>query len=140
MTFNELTRVMLSSMDFFELRRTAARYGVPFQGVRRSKLLRDLEKKITSKNTGGGGKIEEPSKSAKNSDALDDLDHDDADEEFAVEIDEEVEIKASVKVNAVRGGSIKNIAGKATSARKGAGVKINTHVGGNGFSRVYGNK
>lgn len=49
MTFDELTRVMLSSMDFFELRRTAARYGVAFQGVRRSKLLKDLEKKITTK-------------------------------------------------------------------------------------------
>jgi hypothetical protein len=54
MNFNELTRIMLSSMDFFELRRTAARYSVPFQGVRRSKLLRDLERKITAKNAGAG--------------------------------------------------------------------------------------
>lgn len=50
MTFEELTRVMLSSMDFFELRRTAARYGVAFQGIRRSKLLKDLEKKILCKD------------------------------------------------------------------------------------------
>jgi len=58
MNFSELTRVMLSSMDFFELRRTAARYGVPYQGVRRSKLLRDLEKKITSKGAASAADIE----------------------------------------------------------------------------------
>jgi hypothetical protein len=46
-------------MDFFELRRTAARYGVPFQGVRRSKLLRDLERKITTKEaTPAGSTVE----------------------------------------------------------------------------------
>ena len=50
MTFPELTRVMLSSMDFFELRRTAARYAVPYQGVRKQKLIRDLERKILSKS------------------------------------------------------------------------------------------
>ncbi len=51
MTFSELTRLMLHSMDFFELRRTAARYEVPYQGVRRNKLIRELEKKIILKNT-----------------------------------------------------------------------------------------
>jgi len=50
MTFSELTRVMLHSMDFFELRRTAARYDVAFRGVRRNKLIRELEKKIILKN------------------------------------------------------------------------------------------
>lgn len=50
MTFSELTRLMLHSMDFFELRRTAARYEVPYQGVRRNKLVRELEKKIILKN------------------------------------------------------------------------------------------
>jgi len=50
MTFSELTRLMLHSMDFFELRRTAARYDVPYQGVRRNKLIRELEKKIILKN------------------------------------------------------------------------------------------
>ncbi|MFH1263072.1 MAG: hypothetical protein V1495_06465 [Pseudomonadota bacterium] len=49
MTFNEITRMMLNSMDFFELRRTAARYAVPYQGVRRQKLIRDLERKILAK-------------------------------------------------------------------------------------------
>lgn len=58
MTFQELTRVMLSSMDFFELRRTAARYGVAYQGVRRSKLLRELEKKITCRKLGVEGATE----------------------------------------------------------------------------------
>ncbi len=51
MNFTELTRVMLHSMDFFELRRTAARYGVPYQGVRRNKLIRDIERKIVLKNS-----------------------------------------------------------------------------------------
>ena len=50
MTFSELTRLMLHSMDFFELRRTAARYEVAYQGVRRNKLVRELEKKIILKN------------------------------------------------------------------------------------------
>lgn len=50
MTFPELTRIMLNSMDFFELRRTAARYTVAYQGVRRQKLIRDLERKILSKS------------------------------------------------------------------------------------------
>jgi len=50
MTFSELTRVMLHSMDFFELRRTAARYDIAYQGVRRNKLIRELEKKIILKN------------------------------------------------------------------------------------------
>ena len=54
MTFQEVTKMMLNSMDFFELRRTAARYAVPFQGVRRQKLVRDLERKILMKgNTEG---------------------------------------------------------------------------------------
>lgn len=51
MNFNEMTRVMLHSMDFFELRRTAARYGIPYQGVRRNKLIRDIERKIALKNS-----------------------------------------------------------------------------------------
>lgn len=51
MTFSELTRLMLHSMDFFELRRTAARYDVPFQGVRRNKLVREIEKRIILKNS-----------------------------------------------------------------------------------------
>jgi hypothetical protein len=53
MTFAEITRTMLNSMDFFQLRRTAKRYEVPFQGIRRQKLIRDLERKVmarTSKN------------------------------------------------------------------------------------------
>jgi hypothetical protein len=49
MTFAEITRVMLNSMDFFQLRRTAKRYEVAFQGVRRQKLIRDLEKKILAR-------------------------------------------------------------------------------------------
>lgn len=49
MTFHEVTRMMLNSMDFFELRRTAGRYAVPFQGVRRQKLIRDLERAIVAK-------------------------------------------------------------------------------------------
>jgi hypothetical protein len=54
MTFSEITRMMLNSMDFFELRRTAARYTVPYQGVRRQKLIRDLERKILAKSTPQG--------------------------------------------------------------------------------------
>lgn len=50
MNFTEITRMMLSSMDFFELRRTAARYSVPFQGVRRQKLMKDVERRILEKN------------------------------------------------------------------------------------------
>ena len=49
MTFHEITKMMLASMDFFELRRTAARYQIPYQGVRRQKLIRDLERKILLK-------------------------------------------------------------------------------------------
>lgn len=49
MTFQEVTKMMLNSMDFFELRRTAARYTVAYQGVRRQKLIRDLERKILCK-------------------------------------------------------------------------------------------
>ncbi|MFH1018661.1 MAG: hypothetical protein V1798_10845 [Pseudomonadota bacterium] len=41
--------MMLNSMDFFELRRTAARYTVVYQGVRRQKLVRDLERVILAK-------------------------------------------------------------------------------------------
>lgn len=50
MTFPEITRMMLNSMDFFELRRTAARYSVAYQGVRRQRLIRDIERKIFSKS------------------------------------------------------------------------------------------
>lgn len=50
MTFAEITRTMLSSMDFFELRRTAARYSVPFQGIRRQQLIKEVEKAIVMKN------------------------------------------------------------------------------------------
>ena len=53
MTFTEVTRMMLNSMDFFELRRTAARYSVSFQGVRRQKLIKDIEKKLLEKNKMG---------------------------------------------------------------------------------------
>ena len=49
MTFQEITKMMLNSMDFFELRRTAARYGIPYQGVRRQKLVRDIERKLLAK-------------------------------------------------------------------------------------------
>ncbi len=49
MTFAEITRIMLNSMDFFQLRRTAKRYEIPFQGIRRQKLIRDLERKIMTK-------------------------------------------------------------------------------------------
>jgi hypothetical protein len=57
MTFSEITRMMLSSMDFFELRRMAARYAVPYQGVRRQKLMRDLERKILAKSMGQNPQI-----------------------------------------------------------------------------------
>jgi len=50
MTFNDVTKMMLNSMDFFELRRTAARYTVAYQGVRRQKLIKDIEKKLLDKN------------------------------------------------------------------------------------------
>ncbi|MCI5073171.1 hypothetical protein MRY82_09570 [bacterium] len=50
MTFAEITRTMLSSMDFFELRRTAARYSVPFQGIRRQQLIKEVEKAIVMKS------------------------------------------------------------------------------------------
>ena len=49
MTFAEITRVMLNSMDFFQLRRTAKRYEIPYQGIRRQKLIRDLERKIVAR-------------------------------------------------------------------------------------------
>lgn len=49
MTFAEITRIMLNSMDFFQLRRTAKRYEIPFQGTRRQKLIRDLERKILAR-------------------------------------------------------------------------------------------
>lgn len=49
MTFAEITRIMLNSMDFFQLRRTAKRYEIAFQGVRRQKLIRDLERKILAR-------------------------------------------------------------------------------------------
>ena len=49
MTFAEITRIMLNSMDFFQLRRTAKRYEIPFQGIRRQKLIRDLERKILAR-------------------------------------------------------------------------------------------
>ena len=50
MTFAEITRVMLNSMDFFQLRRTAKRYEIQFQGIRRQKLIRDLERKIVARS------------------------------------------------------------------------------------------
>ena len=67
MTFSELTRLMLHSMDFFELRRTAARYDVAYQGVRRNKLIRELEKKIILKNAqlSDGIKVETSSENVK---------------------------------------------------------------------------
>lgn len=49
MTFAEITRIMLNSMDFFQLRRTAKRYEIPYQGIRRQKLIRDLERKILAR-------------------------------------------------------------------------------------------
>lgn len=49
MTFLDITRTMLSSMDFFELRRTAARYNVAYQGIRRQKLMKDIEGKIMAR-------------------------------------------------------------------------------------------
>lgn len=49
MTFAEITRIMLNSMDFFQLRRTAKRYEIAFQGIRRQKLIRDLERKIVAR-------------------------------------------------------------------------------------------
>ena len=49
MTFAEITRIMLNSMDFFQLRRTAKRYEIPFQGVRRQKLIRDLERRVLAR-------------------------------------------------------------------------------------------
>ena len=56
MTFIDITRTMLTSMDFFELRRTASRYEVPFQGVRRQKLIKDIEKQIMLKAEAKQGK------------------------------------------------------------------------------------
>lgn len=44
-------------MDFFELRRTAARYSVPYQGIRRQKLVRDLERTIIAKSAQNGQKV-----------------------------------------------------------------------------------
>lgn len=58
MTFAEITRVMLNSMDFFQLRRTAKRYEVAFQGVRRQKLIRDLERKIVTRSAKKSNQIQ----------------------------------------------------------------------------------
>ena len=57
MTFNDVTKMMLNSMDFFELRRTAARYTVAYQGVRRQKLIKDIEKKLLDKNKTPSGLV-----------------------------------------------------------------------------------
>ncbi|MCB0327811.1 MAG: hypothetical protein KDD52_09375 [Bdellovibrionales bacterium] len=51
MTFSDITAVMLSNMDFFQLRKTAKRYGISYQGVRRQKLLRDVQRSILLKST-----------------------------------------------------------------------------------------
>src|ERR1043166_3646977 len=61
MTFLEVTRMMLNSMDFFELRRTAARYGIPYQGVRRQRLVKDLERKILVKSIPSSSENVDPS-------------------------------------------------------------------------------
>ncbi|MEZ4704027.1 MAG: hypothetical protein R3A11_02330 [Bdellovibrionota bacterium] len=52
MTFSDITAVMLNNMDFFQLRKTAKRYGVQFQGVRRQKLLRDVHRMVVLKANG----------------------------------------------------------------------------------------
>jgi hypothetical protein len=115
MSFSELTRVMLSSMDFFELRRTAARYGVSYQGVRRSKLLRDLEKKITSKNAADVAAAE--GMKAKSA------------ELEVVEIDED-EIEEEVVVEA------KGKPGKKATPS----MKISAYTASTGITRVYSSK
>ncbi|MCB0271632.1 MAG: hypothetical protein KDD46_01305 [Bdellovibrionales bacterium] len=50
MTFAEITRVMLGHMDFFQLRNVAEKYGVAYRGIRRQKLLKDVEKAIVAKS------------------------------------------------------------------------------------------
>ncbi len=50
MTFQEITRIMLSNMDFFQLRNTAKKYDIAFRGVRRQKLMRDIERTIVAKS------------------------------------------------------------------------------------------
>lgn len=50
MTFQEITRTMLSNMDFFQLRNTAKKYDITFRGVRRQKLMRDVERAIIAKS------------------------------------------------------------------------------------------
>lgn len=50
MTFTDIAHTMLTSMDFFELRKTAARYSVSYQGVRRQQLIRDIQRKLMTKS------------------------------------------------------------------------------------------
>lgn len=50
MTFTEITRLMLSNMDFFQLRNVAKKYDVPFRGVRRQQLMRNIERLIIAKS------------------------------------------------------------------------------------------
>ncbi|MCB1197815.1 MAG: hypothetical protein R3A45_12985 [Bdellovibrionota bacterium] len=50
MTFAEITRVMLGNMDFFQLRNVADKYGVAYRGIRRQKLLKEVEKVIVAKS------------------------------------------------------------------------------------------
>ncbi len=107
MTFAELTRVMLGSMDFFELRRTAARYGVPYQGVRRTKLLRDLERTITTKNA-------------------------EAIRPTATQAAAPVR-QSAVKAPA----STATVRGRGSNSDKNRSMKINTYTSGNRSSRVY---
>lgn len=49
MTFADIAQTMLSSMDFFELRKTAAKYAVPYQGVRRQHLIREIQMRMLEK-------------------------------------------------------------------------------------------
>lgn len=41
-------------MDFFQLRKTAKRYEIPYQGIRRQKLIRDLERKVLARTSKAG--------------------------------------------------------------------------------------
>lgn len=50
MTFAEITRVMLGNMDFFQLRNVAEKYGVSFRGIRRQKLLKEVERTIVARS------------------------------------------------------------------------------------------
>jgi|GEM_PF-3842370 len=50
MTFAEITRVMLGNMDFFQLRNVAEKYEIAFRGVRRQKLLKEVEKTIVARS------------------------------------------------------------------------------------------